>query len=118
MVFVTHDEQQEINGFFATNPYEHTDKYFEINTEMAIEMEYRFRYSNNGYLIYDEENHQAKGLFEAKTDKQKYARLGYVGLPQLILKATENLEEAKQDLEKVYQARIALRNLRKKYLNS
>ena len=119
MVFVTHDEQHEVSGFFANNPHKHTDKYFEINRKMAIEIEYGFRYCyEDGYIIYDGESHQAKGLSRSKTrGEQEYAHLGYVGLPQLILKATENLEEAKKELEKAYQAKVVLRNLKKKYLN-
>lgn len=107
MVFVTHDEEHEINGFFANNPFGHTNNYFEISREMALNID-KFRYS--GYLIYNGKTHQAIGAFIGKkTTEERYAHLGYIGLPQLILKATENLKEAKENLKKICQARKILR---------
>ncbi len=104
MVYVLHNEQNQIIGFSNSVPKD-TRRYFHIDLGTAGLFESRVRRLGGPTLLEYDFNHQAFRLRRMmEVDEDLFVQVG-AGRISLIAKATMNLEEAQRDVEVLNRAR-------------
>jgi hypothetical protein len=102
MIYVIHDEENQITDFSKSPPKEH-ERYFQIDLGDAAIFAYRAK--RGAHLLEYDSNHQVVGLRrEMSVDNEKFVQVG-AGIINLVLCATKNIEEARKDIQVLQKAR-------------